>query len=39
MNQIHSALGAQGGFMRAAVPDEIFTSHEMLELPKEEDEE
>jgi len=36
-NQIHSALGEQEGLSKACDPTAIFTIHEMLELPKEEE--
>jgi len=37
MNQIHSALGEQEGLAKAFDPATIFATHEMLELPKEEE--
>ena len=38
-NAIHSALGKKRGLLDACDPSTIITLHEMLELPKEEDEE
>jgi hypothetical protein len=36
-NRIHSALGEQQGYDRALEPEKVMNTHQMLEIPEEEE--